>query len=1071
MQLKPEWTGFDLIRMGTQAPAAASRGDLLILSGCITTTAPTKLNDGWAVTVAHLDPRCVPVRDVLFLAPTASSRSERLGQCGTSMMLKSDGRLQIQFGKSKVPMVLHFSGFCCCLSREEPTILDVVPSSAGQLAADAPPALQADDAYPLALRRCGDIVCLQGELKEAVFGPGSRIIGVLPPRLRPRRELRFLASLLQEADQDQRLIEQTVALTLRPDGKMLVQGGKEFKLDKRGQMRVQQQSKKGRLCLDGLRFSLLAGLPLEPCERLRGADTGPVASAGKAKISYLVDSSEAKNTAACIRQGDIVMLEGRLFWSSTGQADATRPIATLPDLCWPPCRQVFFTRSSNDLEERCRVDIDRWGRIFCPEGVPDGRLELTGIIFVASALPSNTSSSPTSDTDDILFPWHGGAPLGRPTSCEQPQDVLNEFIRRCNVHEWRLLEFDLTRSCSSKLALPRGGAILRGSFDDPTNLCFARYKDLWLMHKDALQQREGITSFQTLLHVSDELFEDIARRLRMCADDVDYLLKSRRRERDRWDAQRQSRFTFENLDSLAEEIADRMFTHWDFEGQLRATLHNESLPQTVQHLQQPRDRFDWVKRKLRNELPKFEEIQQFFSFYETNGSDMTHSSLIGSRDTFTCTGKWFFPDSPEVQRELFQNIAWLFDRDIMLFITEKSTGLFPFIEDLDCQAPLDWQGPGSTPPDHLILEKPKRGLDGVVCGDPGKLLRKRALAIHKLYPYFTHLEAIVYSASGLNKKKEMLKASFHLVWPQLIVDSDHAPVIRHVTLDFFSRESAVPGSDLQLLNKELVRIHDSNGWSGFFDKTTVGGNGLRLPYNDKASTNPPGSVPRITFEKRPNRAIGRIRFDFETDPSTGAARVGSAQWVEDADSHSIVEWIAMGSCRRTPGEVELTPWRPLAEVVALLPAMPGEQFQRQESTGEFLLHRSLPQVRRCSLSPEGFKQSFQLQLKAVQDPRRAELRGACRWTLTEKQALWRSVSASQTLEKVPHWEHNAENENSIRPDIVVKRPSEVIYLQGKGKVIVDGPEDIVHFLLQALEGITDPDDVAVDPRWDSTRLQ
>mmetsp|Transcript_113813 Transcript_113813/g.368282 ORF Transcript_113813/g.368282 Transcript_113813/m.368282 type:complete len:945 (-) Transcript_113813:117-2951(-) len=923
MQLKPEWTGFDLIRMGTQAHAAASRGDLLILSGCITTTAPTKLIDGFAVTVAHLDHRCVPARDVLFLAPTASSRSERLGQCGTSMMLRSDGSLQIQFGKSKVPMVLHFSGFCCCLSREEPTVLDVVPYSAGQQAADAPPVLQANVACPLALQRCGDIVCLQGELKEAVFGPGSRIIGVLPPHLRPRRELRFLASLLREAEQDQRVLEQTVALNLRPDGKMLVQGGREFKLDKRGQMGVQQQSKKGRLCLDGLRFALHAGMPLEPCERLRGGDIGPVVSAGKSKISYLVDSNEARNTAVCICQGDIVMLEGRLFWSSKGQADATQQIATLPDRCWPPCRQVFFTRSSNDLEERCRVDIDQWGRIFCPEGVPDGRLELTGIIFLASAVPSDASSSPTSDTDDILFPWHGGAPLGRPTSCEQPQDMLDDFIRRCNVHEWKLLEFDLTRSCSSRLALPRGGEPLRGSSDDPTNLCFARFKNLWHTYKDALTQSEGIASFQTLLHVSDELFEDIARRISMHADDVKYLVLCRRREGHRWDSKRQIRFTFEELDGLAEEIADRMFTRWDFEGQLRATLRNESLPQTVQHLQPPRDRFDWVKRKLpEHELPKFTEIQQFFSLYETNGSDMTHSSFVGSRDAFTRTGKWFFPDSPEVQQELFQNIAWLFMRHIMLVMTEKSTTLFPFIEDLDFQAPLDWQGPGSTPqpPDHLIIEKPKRGLDGAVCGDPGELLRERACAIHKLYPYFTHLEAIVYSASGFNKRKNMLKSSFHLVWPQLIVDSDHAMVIRLVTLDLFSRESAVPGSYLQLKNKELMDIHDSNGWDGFFDKTTVGGNGLRLPYNDKGSINvEPGGFKRTVFEKRPNRAIGRIRFDFETDASTGAGRVASAQWVEDVKSHSIFEWISRGSCRRGPGQAKLTPWKPLAEVVALLP--------------------------------------------------------------------------------------------------------------------------------------------------------
>ncbi len=34
----------------------------------------------------------------------------------------------------------------------------------------------------------------------------------------------------------------------------------------------------------------------------------------------------------------------------------------------------------------------------------------------------------------------------------------------------------------------------------------------------------------------------------------------------------------------------------------------------------------------------------------------------GSQDLFTTTGKWHFPDADDVQNQLFENIAWLFDK-------------------------------------------------------------------------------------------------------------------------------------------------------------------------------------------------------------------------------------------------------------------------------------------------------------------------------------------------------------------------------------------------------------------------
>ena len=194
---------------------------------------------------------------------------------------------------------------------------------------------------------------------------------------------------------------------------------------------------------------------------------------------------------------------------------------------------------------------------------------------------------------------------------------------------------------------------------------------------------------------------------------------------------------------------------------------------------------------------------------------MTHCSLMGSQDLFTTTGKWYFPDSEEVQNQLFQNIAWLFDRNIYHYISERQTPKFPFIEDFDLQAPVTYKEPEPgkerpDPPDHLIMEKPQVDEEGNVFGDPGTLMKYRATAIHMIYPHIEDLYCLVYSASGYNKGKDMLKSSFHLVWPQLLVDPQRAPVIRYVTLGIFKNETNKEGSALNQLQKELMGLHESN---------------------------------------------------------------------------------------------------------------------------------------------------------------------------------------------------------------------------------------------------------------------
>lgn len=82
------------------------------------------------------------------------------------------------------------------------------------------------------------------------------------------------------------------------------------------------------------------------------------------------------------------------------------------------------------------------------------------------------------------------------------------------------------------------------------------------------------------------------------------------------------------------------------------------------------------------------------------------------------------------------------------------------------------------------------------------------------------------------------------------------------------------------------------------------------------------AMKRRVRENRPLKAIGRIRFEFATDPESNKDIVTNAQWNADATSFSIAEWIEMGSCRRDPNSAEknqVTPWHIGPDVRSMLP--------------------------------------------------------------------------------------------------------------------------------------------------------
>eukprot|EP00435_Cladocopium_sp_Y103_P061195 s321_g22.t2 len=1115
LEVRHEWAGFDLLKVGGEKLVFWKEGGLVVLSGCITTTSPMKQKSDFDITVAEVPPSCAPERFTPFIAPTAMSRYEGIRQCGTSTTLRPDGRLVINFNKHLNPMVLHFSGFAYSMGEPEGLIQMIQPDKSSKAETQRPSRLQPMHDDEPAAQLDGTIVTLQGRLMEATYGFTSQIIGILPERCRPQREIRCLAPLLRKSkDEDMGqcdLADQSIALTLKTDGKITVHGGNVHLVDQKGNMRILPQKKRGILSLDGIHFYVGNDTaPVEVSNSLQKSDDQQITDEKKKEILQIF-APQVRNTAVACRQGSIVLLEGSLNWVSSRPLNTKQAIATLPKGFWPRRRETFFTRGRQ--EERRRVDIDVFGRIFCPEGADRGSdgggyVDLSGVIFIRTTSPPK--GKPLDPEYDELRLQYNRTVVDVASSSFKGHELLEKFIRRCNAYEWKLLHHTMAAQAGRRMMTPGVGRLdeevpTRG-WDRGNEFNLSKREDrLWNnVLRAPLLEHYGISTFHTLLHLSCPMLDEVLNCVRGLSDEDRRHIKGLKRSREGdWERTRQPRLTFQCLQELACEISDQMFDHWDFYAQMQGLLKNDfRAPKTIEHLF-PRRLNRWQEKLIKDNVPekdfsKFEEIRQFFFLYETTGSNMTHCSLMGSQDLFTTTGKWYFPDAEDVQQQLFESIGWLFDRNIYHYISERQTAFFPFIEDFDIQANVDWKEPlpgqiRPDPPDELIMIKPLVDADGKVYGDPGTMMKYRAQAIHMIYPHIEDLYCLVYSASGYNKGKELLKSSFHLVWPQLVVDPDRAPVIRYVTLGIFKNETNKEGSELNQLQKRLMELHDGNEWELVFDSTTINArNGLRLPYSDKASmiVKDPEDREKIkrgelsknsafkvrVTEERPSRPVGRIEFKFEKNENDIDVLV-DAKWVANEKSYEKCEWIKMGSCRRDQSSAqatEVTPWQLGPDVMSMLPKRPGERYYREyeDDQGTFTTHVPYSNIVKCTLTPAEFARNWDdklsEELEALAQEQEFDLRKriAGQWVcITDEQAIWRAPASQQFADKFADWDWGARTGK-------LARPAELIYIHKKGKVLLDGPDDVTAPLLRVLNDCkTEPDDFAIMPVYDKTKME
>mmetsp|Transcript_102522 Transcript_102522/g.328467 ORF Transcript_102522/g.328467 Transcript_102522/m.328467 type:complete len:716 (-) Transcript_102522:300-2447(-) len=286
-----------------------------------------------------------------------------------------------------------------------------------------------------------------------------------------------------------------------------------------------------------------------------------------------------------------------------------------------------------------------------------------------------------------------------------------------------------------------------------------------------------------------------------------------------------------------------------------------------------------------------EDCQSWLKYFECEkGDHYTHSSLRGGRDWTTASGQLDIPDTPEIRVQLEKMLIKMFHLARPLCWVEMSTPHYPFYEDIDV-------------------------MGGNCAGPPADLLNKRfwllrAEILHELFPDVDQFELTLYKAHGYQKEKGCFKASFHAVWPKLVVDRARANAVRLATLARFDQESA-RGNEISDTQRKLLQADERNTWDAIFDKASVQGGSFRMPFCDK--------IYRGSLEGRPILPDSVWRFGWDC---------GCIWYHLDgiASDLSDAEWSMRGRVRlaaEPSGLPALTRWKP--------PRFRGTKLPKQSS--------------------------------------------------------------------------------------------------------------------------------------------
>jgi hypothetical protein len=261
-----------------------------------------------------------------------------------------------------------------------------------------------------------------------------------------------------------------------------------------------------------------------------------------------------------------------------------------------------------------------------------------------------------------------------------------------------------------------------------------------------------------------------------------------------------------------------------------------------------------------------DDIKEFMNMHSGN-SALTHTSFKGGRDEF-CQGEgtWSFPRDKE--QELLECMAEVHDFGEPQYVVERKSAHFRYAEDIDI-----WGD------DALPISEPWRREDSAFV-----LLEKLVQVRHdqvagRIAEAF--LDVYVFQSSGISRKHEKNKSSYHLVWPQIVLScaTNDAKKLCENTVQRMKR-------DFSEEEAWLKRLDDKNCWEEVFDKSVMGAKGsLRMPFCDKYHRDEGRS------EDRPKMPVGWYRVHF---PEDGAPEVEVKAQPADL---STLQWLQKGSLR------------------------------------------------------------------------------------------------------------------------------------------------------------------------------
>lgn len=328
-----------------------------------------------------------------------------------------------------------------------------------------------------------------------------------------------------------------------------------------------------------------------------------------------------------------------------------------------------------------------------------------------------------------------------------------------------------------------------------------------------------------------------------------------------------------------------------------------------------------------SDAQRLSEVRAWFDAHLVEAGEAEEAQYCAGPDGSWCTAPGARYSAPRASRmQLYEHVAQMYAIGAPIPLLARQPPRYLLFFDLDIYGGLEAE-PGASEVHHLVWGDGERSLFKAI-----------ARAVCALYPQFAEaLELVVFGASGICRLHRRYKASYHLVFPQVVVDRpvkcwpgqgalSARPPARHLRVrDHVLHclgEDSVEGGLLESLQDALRRCCDAtllddgqeagsgngelyddptylNDWCEILDENPFwhepwpeSTSGLRLPYTDKQPEGQP--------EGRPKLPLGRWRLAIPCDPREPVAMTPLPQLLP-------TDWVLLGDLSNCSA-AEATPW-------------------------------------------------------------------------------------------------------------------------------------------------------------------